>query len=743
LAPRNFTNGFAMKLITGLFLGAAFLFLILRPGVIAQDAKNPAPSAAVIADMLSKEPVTLDTWPTWRTRLLEWMPDRTRNPDAAFDAARALAKSQADEQDNLSPALANDPLASYLLASYYLYDKSKQFDPIQSGARAEKILRKSLSLDPNFARTHRNLALAILFQAPPGNANPRSQEVDDEIREAARLDPDLPLNREKGQIALVNQQYAEAEQFFRQALKEYPDEPSIGMALAITILQNPQRPGKNSAVKELVGLFPNSGEIACFHSLALAFDNNVGAAYQELKRARSLGADPAKVLGPQVVQAIETHGAPGLPERFGWIMLYFAGFYAVVMVVMSLAGLVLAGQTRGSRALGLLDSRPEQLVEEGQVIRVSGETLLARLYALALIVGLVLFYLSIPFIVFGLLGTTALLVYLIFLGGRIPIKLVILIVIFGLAAAWAVLKSLFSKPASGAFGLPKSAAECPRLYQVIDEVAHRVDTDPVHEIYVAPGSEIGVHQEGRGPFGLFGVKSRVLTLGLAAMRFLTVSELKAILAHEYAHFSHSDTFYARFIYQVHISIGQALWGMGQAGGYLNYGNPFYWFLYLYYKSYSLLSAGFSRSREFLADRMASSLYGSDVFADALIKVSTDGARFEKSIWENIPNQLATQKDFANIYESTHESAAGDLTTEKRSAEYEKLLAETGSLFAQHPTIADRLDAVAELPTADKKDSSSALGLFNDSAAMEKELTQFMAQYIYAVQQLQMQAAQGQ
>src|SRR5262249_8823848 len=151
----------------------------------------------------------------------------------------------------------------------------------------------------------------------------------------------------------------------------------------------------------------------------------------------------------------------------------------------------------------------------------------------------------------------------------------------------------------------KTEADCPRLHQVLKEVAQRVDTEPVDEIYLAPGAAIGVKQDGRGPFGIFGVKRRVLTLGLSTMHFLSVSELKAILAHEYAHFSHRDTVYGRFIYQVHLSIDQALTGMGEMGGWLNYVNPFFWFLFLYYKAYSLLSAGHSRSREFLADRMAS------------------------------------------------------------------------------------------------------------------------------------------
>ncbi len=252
------------------------------------------------------------------------------------------------------------------------------------------------------------------------------------------------------------------------------------------------------------------------------------------------------------------------------------------------------------------------------------------------------------------------------------------------------------------------------------------------DVYVSPGAEIGVHQEGRGPFGIFGVKRRVLTLGFSALQFLTVSELEAILAHEYAHFSHSDTFYGRFIYQVHISIAQALWGMGQAGGKLNYINPFYWFLFLYFKSYSLLSAGFSRSREFLADRMASSLYGPEVFTTALTKVVTKGAIFEKTMYENVAGHLEKEPGLVNLYQALHGLQFAEYKKQDFDEEYEQVLAEKGSLFAQHPTIAERLAAVADLPSGAKKDNRPALTLFDNSAKIEQDLTRFMASLVFGV-----------
>jgi Zn-dependent protease with chaperone function len=410
------------------------------------------------------------------------------------------------------------------------------------------------------------------------------------------------------------------------------------------------------------------------------------------------------------------------------------------MLLMAGGGAVLARWTRGDRALQLLGAPPDALVAEGQVLRSAHESWLASVYALALFLGLVLFYLAIPFLIAGLVAGTGLLVYVIFMLGRIPLKLIFIILVVGLGGAWAIFKSVFARPGQGGFGLPKTADQCPRLYEALADVARRVDTDPVDAVYLAPGSSIGVHQEGRGPFGVFGVKRRVLTLGLSTLHFLTVGELKAILAHEYAHFSHRDTFYSRFIYQVTLTIREALQGMAQAGGSYNYVNPFYWFLVLYYKAYSLLAAGFSRSREFLADRMAASLYGSDVFTSALTRVSTDGALFEMTMYDHVNQLLAQGKAFVNLYVAFRDLRDKHIGPAEREELYKKLLEEKESLFASHPTFGERIAAVAPLPKAAAPDTSPALGLFDNAEEVEKELTDFLTGYVHHLRGLRTQAA---
>lgn len=733
--PRNWKVSF---FVVGVLTCA---FLLTGPGV-AQQAP-PVPTADDVRQLMQREPLSMATWPMWRPRLLGWINDRSDATDAAFLAARDLFVQQATAKDELPRAVAQDAFAWYLLGSGLM----RQLDaatgkPDPRGAtRAEAAFRRSLQLDPKFAPAHRNLALVLLLQSKNGDTT-HDQEIEQELRQAMMLDPKLSVDWVRGQFAMHQKRYQTAELAFFQAMDEAPREVQLAHAAAGAILLNPENAGSHATrLVPLLKRFPDDGRLLCMHALALAADDQPSAAVKQLQRAREVGTDPTQILGPDLTGQIEAAARGPWYFQVGWGLLYVTGFYAVLISFMALIGWVLAARTRAG-TLDLLNETGDSLLADGAVQRTTHETLLGRFYMWSLMIGLVFFYFAIPFVILGLLGVTGALLYLVFSLGRIPIKLVVIIVVVGLGMVWAVLKSLFASMGEGSFGLPKTSLDCPRLHELLAEVAEKVDTPRVDAVYVAPGAGIGVHQEGRGPFGVFGVKRRVLTLGLSTLHFLTIGELKAILAHEYAHFSHQDTFYSRFVYQVSLSIEQALQGMGGTAGTLNYVNPFYWFLYLYYRAYNLLSAGFSRSREFLADRMAAVLYGSDVFASALSKVSTDGQLFEMTIYQTIGELLQEGKAFDNMYAAFREYRENQFSGQERSDLYEKLLAEEGSLFARHPTFRERVEAVAVLPRARTLEDTPALQVFEQPEVMEKELTEFLTAVIYHTQQ-QAAAAQQQ
>lgn len=723
----------------GPFYLVLFLVCLWTAGIspTALDAaEQAAPSQAEISQMLEQEPISIASWPIWRERLLAWMGDSSRNADPAYEASRDFVLSLSLDGKTLPTELNEDYVAWYTLASAHLRTlrSTQNRDPLLDSL--DVCYARCLKLEPSFARAHRGLATVLLLRR-------RNAEAEVELTRMKQLDPTLSTFGTKGHAYAILEQYAFAEAEFQKALNEFPNEDQWALGVAGAIIQNRGRLGKYAdGIRPLTERFPQHGELVCLYGLALAVDGDARGGVREFERARSIGVKPEEVLPPDLVKKIQEAAGLTAVEILGYSMAGFVVVYAIIMALMALAGVLLGRLTRGTQALEILGTDSSDLVRTGQVLQTEHESWLSRFYGVSLTLGLVLFYVSIPFVIAGLLAGTGAALLLIFQLGRIPVKLVLMIAFVGLAMVWAVLKSLFTGLGQGEFGVHKTAQQCPRLHGVLQEVAERVDTRAVDQVYIVPGSMIGVHQRGRGPFGIFGVKARVLTLGVAPLRDLTTSELKAILAHEYAHFSHRDTFYSRFIYQVSHSIERTLQGMGAAAGTLNYVNPFFWFMYLYYRSFSLLSSGFSRSREFLADRMAATLYGSDVFASALTKVAVDGDYFDGSAYRIVRGLLAEEKALTNIYETFTSIREREEASRERAELKEKILADPGSLFASHPTLPERFEAVAMLRKAETTESTPAIQIFEDPEAIEKEMTEFLTHYTYYTMQAEAQMAQG-
>jgi Zn-dependent protease with chaperone function/Flp pilus assembly protein TadD len=702
-----------------------------------QNNSDPAgrpsvPSPAEMSKLLRQEKFTLETWPAWSKRLQDWGGRETQNTRRAFEEARKFIKGQANVQGQLPRPLERDAIAWMLLGESCLRDANAQPNLL---ATAERASRRAVELDGKLAKAHLDLTLAILRQEFGGNEPrpdaKRLEEARDHLNQARTLAPDLPLlsARDEGNIVLRLRNYPEAERLLQQALQEQPKEAGVARMLARSIVRNPDRPEKSAAVRPLIEQFPNDGELASLYGYALAQEGNRTGAEQEFQRARKLGTDPTKHVPGAEVRKVEHRERTTFLGRVGWLVAVFSIFYGVVMLLMAGAGLMLARWTHSRHAANLIGRAPETLVAQGQVARTGQETWLNRLYGVALMVALVLFYAAFPFLFIGLVCVMMLL----FVAGIFFTRStdaadfhagLMRASSGGIAAMFRSLVTGFSR---GAFGIAKTPEECPRLYEIVEEVARRVDTEPVDDVYICPDSDIGVKQEGRGPFGLFGARRRVLILGIATLRFLTISELKAILAHEYAHFSHGDTLYNRFIAQVSLALAQAREGMRRSGGAICWINPFFWFYFLYSKAYGLLSSGFSRSREYLADRMACSLYGSDVFSSALAKVVAEGALFELVAFENVWLKVKKKRSFPNLYQTFREFRVKQVKPEERDRIARHLLEQKASLFASHPTFAERKAAADVLPRSGQVDKSNAISLFEKPDEIEKELTRFLTE----------------
>jgi hypothetical protein len=251
--------------------------------------------------------------------------------------------------------------------------------------------------------------------------------------------------------------------------------------------------------------------------------------------------------------------------------------------------------------------------------------------------------------------------------------------------------------------------------------------NPVDEVRLVPTSQIAVYERG-GWLGLPIGTQRVLILGMATLHVFTIAELKSIFAHEYGHFSNNDTAYSRIIGGVSVRLyrimdnirSQTEWWMV---------NPAYWLFWAYLLLYRLVAEAFSRQREFFADRLAAFAYGGSTFGSALEKYSIESALFEGAMQERMWEVRQRGRWFNNLYDTFREWRNDHITNSQIEDLRNQLLGDKGSLFASHPTIAERISRTSAINPDAPVYTGSALQIFETTKKIEEELSELQASVI--------------
>lgn len=508
---------------------------------------------------------------------------------------------------------------------------------------------------------------------------------------------------------------AEAAVAFRGALQQDAQNVHLARMLSAALLADlakptPKSPSLRQSLAESAALcerFPDD-PVLHVHRAALLFRGGRSLeAESALDRAAALGADVKQLAGTEGVSAVRAAARrQARTEMWKHAALGVLVVYAAWIGLMFLLGFLLSGARRPTRHASAGGESGDQ---QGR---------LKWPYLAVLGLGLVMFYVSIPFVAIGLLAVTA---------GLFLIMLVVRIIHFGvlyrgLFATWGVIESAFVSSNGEVFGVALNEDRHPSLFATLREVALALNTRAVDQVWLTPLPPIGVREQGKGPFGLVR-RRRVMEIGMPTFSCLTVAEFKSVMAHELAHFSHNDPAYARFVFQVSVGLQSSLAMMSAAAGAVTWINPFHWFYWLYLRGYLLLAAGFSRSREFLADERAALAYGKATFISALTKVAINDALFAQSALQILGAHLACGRQMVNVFSTYRDYARQETVTALHDQILQSLVATKPCRMDSHPTFSQRvaaLDGIQEprMPNDDRP----ATELLIDTDQLEKELT---------------------
>ncbi|MDI1432608.1 M48 family metalloprotease [Polyangium sorediatum] len=565
---------------------------------------------------------------------------------------------------------------------------------------------------PKFSAATRRLCTVKLHQGARNEAIAlcrKALETEDVAENKAALAQAL-LMRPQG-TAPNTLDVREAFELASSAAARKPDDKFAQLLHCESALQYSRFDQLRTCSRALERIAPEFAPTYLYASMVDASEGHLDKALEKLERGKSLGIDEATYtsLKGQYEEAMPFH------ERYGATMLYgFLGWLAGLVALLGLGGLLSKLTLRAATAV------PKSADENAT----GADKWLRRIYGVVLWACCAYYYISLPIVMSLVLVAGGGIIYGFLAIGRIPVKLVAIVAIFTLVSLWAMLKSIFFRRKEGEPGDKLDLAEHPKLRAVLEEVAGRIGTRPVDNVYMTPTTEVGVFERGGLLRQLTGRTERCLVLGAGVLDGFSIGAFKAVLAHEYGHFHNEDTAGGGFALAVRRSVFTMALSLAQ-GGAAGWYNPAWLFVSGFHKIFLRISQGASRLQEVLADRWAAFAYGADAFTEGLKHVIERSIRFDVHTQVALSEVIQEKRALANLYRYRVRGKTPE------DAEIEKAVDEAihaePSPYDSHPSPADRFAWVNALPKrtieSSPDDTLEVWALFGDRAKLEKQMTQ--------------------
>lgn len=448
---------------------------------------------------------------------------------------------------------------------------------------------------------------------------------------------DLPKPRLQSALAMATEAYQQA---------ATPDETYLVIIGQLHLALEDELRFRET-VRALVARYPNTLMTHYFSALVAAMDGDRKKAEGELREAEKLGLPKAEadrlIAGIQSAPPPHASGVGGIlaAESSLWSYVQYS-VYIVLVWALGLLLLFLFGKLMSQKTLNWIEtSDPNQTTSADQ----AG---LRRHYRRLINLAGAYYYLSLPVILFLTLAVAGSLIYGMLLQRYVLIKLVVIVGFGALVTIFAMLRSLFIRIKSEDPGRALTEEEAPKLWRLAREVAEHVGTRPVDEIRVTPGTEMAVYENGSFRERLNDRARRVLILGVGTLNDFRQNAFRAVLAHEYGHFSHRDTAGGDVALRVNQDMMKFAVVMAERGQAVTW-NIAFQFLRLYHFIFRRISHGATRLQEILADRVAVKNYGAPAFEDGLRHVIRRTIELDDVAYWEITNAAKQGRALQNLY----------------------------------------------------------------------------------------------
>lgn len=323
----------------------------------------------------------------------------------------------------------------------------------------------------------------------------------------------------------------------------------------------------------------------------------------------------------------------------------------------------------------------------------------------------------------------------------------------GVLVVFFLFKFLFAKTTVDRSGLTEvTREEQPALFEFVKRITEETNTPFPKRIYLSSDVNASVFYDSSLWSMVFPIKKN-LQIGLGLVNSVNLSEFKAILAHEFGHFSQRSMKLGSYVYNVNRVIYNMLYDNAGYGNTLeafaNVSSYFaffanittwiiggiQWVLRQVYGVVNKTYMGLSRQMEFHADSVAASVSGSSHLVTSLrrLEVAENAyqnllSQYQDWIKQNQkPDNLYPQHSFVmrHLAEVYNIPVVDELpqVTAKTFARFNKTRVVVKDQWASHPSTDDREQHLNSLNLQTEAVTAPAWTVFTQAEALQQRITQ--------------------
>ena len=323
----------------------------------------------------------------------------------------------------------------------------------------------------------------------------------------------------------------------------------------------------------------------------------------------------------------------------------------------------------------------------------------------------------------------------------------------GLMVLYFLFKFIFSKSKVDRSNLLKiTENDYPELFQFIRTLAADTQTPMPKHVYLSPDVNASVFYDS-GFWSMFLPVRKNLQIGLGLVNVVNVSEFKAIVAHEFGHFSQRSMKLGSYVYNVNKVIYNMLYDNDDYAlslqAWANISNYFYLFaevtgkivagiqsiLKLQYTRINRQYMALSRQMEFHADTVAASVSGSMPLITSLKRLDACDNCYHQMLsyyntWYKDHNRKASNiyedhRSVLNHFAEVHNisTAHGLLQMGDSNAGIATCRVMINDQWASHPSTEERESHLRQLNIPSEETTESAWRLFRDAEGLQRKFTE--------------------